>query len=81
MTIDEQNVFLFRKPKEFWTRKIKRHALRNCKCGATQNDDSVVMAYCGSGDYGAWNVYCRSCKALVSAKTEEEVVNKWNGCD
>ena len=39
------------------------------------------MIYCGSGDYSAWNVYCRSCKARVSAKTEQEAVDKWNGGD
>ena len=79
MNIEEQDIFLNRKPKEFWTRKIKRHTLKDCKCGATQDEDAVVMIYCGSGDYGAWNVYCRSCKARVSARTEQGAVDKWNG--
>ena len=81
MTIEEQNIFLSRKPKEFWTRVVKRHNLKDCECGATQDGNSVVVVYAGSGDYGAWNVRCRSCGKRVSAKTEREAVDKWNGGD
>lgn len=78
MSIDEQNIFLFRKPKEFWTKIVKKYDLKDCDCGATQADDKVVVIYAGSGDYGAWNVYCRSCKKCISAKTELEAVDRWN---
>ena len=81
MTIEEQNIFLSRKPKEFWTKVEKRHNLKDCECGATQDGNSVVVVYAGRGDSGAWNVRCRSCGKRVSAKTEREAVDKWNGGD
>ena len=79
MTVEEQNIFLFRKPKEFWTKIVKRHSLNDCECGGTQANNDVVVIYAGSGNYGAWNVRCRSCGKVVSAKTEREAVAKWNG--
>lgn len=75
--IEEQNRFLFRHPEPYWNKRVKRYDLKQCECGATQEDD-VVTIYAGTGDFGGWNIYCRNCKLRSSAPSEKEAVEKWN---
>lgn len=77
MTIEEQNRFLHRRVKPFWTDTHRRYDLRACECGGTQGEQ-VVVIYAGAGDYGCWNIFCRNCKLRSSGESELEAVERWN---